>query len=541
MRPRRRQFGAPAVAAVFTMLAILAPASPVEPAAGGGEPGQGNYQFDDDRIVYLGQVGDAMPYRDGDLLVVLRPKRGGGLADTSSYQVKFTTDAGAAAIRVTDASGVTRVARKVDLYRREEVAFRSGKVSLAGTLFVPFGAGPHPAVVLAHGSGPRDGRGLLLMADLFARNGIAALAYDKRGSGDSTGSYRTIGADFRSLAEDVVTRAMTVLYRAVRSLGLVERGQASWDLDPAAAWARVRQPVLLIYGEHDRLVPPAQSASVITQALAEAGNAGHTVVRFAGTDHGIFVSEDGFRSPQDYERGSLRFGAGYLDTMVDWVRATAGQPSPVSGWRPGPVEGVPDVDRRPWHENPALHLGLGAVLLAVFACAVLAPPAQGIVRRLRHRGPDAWPPGVRRARRWAWLASASGLLVLLAATALTVVFAGAPATAMRVGLRAMATVTTLVVVALVAATALAWREPWPGRARLGHGAVVATAVATLGHALFAARLVGSSPRPTCRARPWPGWSGRYERADSSLPGRGSDGRRGRLRGAERRGVNAERY
>ncbi|MGI8983167.1 MAG: sigma factor [Acidimicrobiales bacterium] len=80
----------------------------------------------------------------------------------------------------------------------------SGKVSLAGTLFVPFGAGPHPAVVLAHGSGPRDRQSLLLMADLFARNGIAALAYDKRGSGGSTGSYREIGADFRSLAEDVV-------------------------------------------------------------------------------------------------------------------------------------------------------------------------------------------------------------------------------------------------------------------------------------------------------------------------------------------------
>ncbi|MDQ3306293.1 MAG: prolyl oligopeptidase family serine peptidase [Actinomycetota bacterium] len=485
---------------------------------------------------------------------MLRPRRGGGLASTSGYQVTFTTDAGAAAIRVTDASGVTRVARKVDLYRREEVAFRSGKVSLAGTLFVPFGAGPHPAVVLAGGSGPRDRQGLLLMADLFARNGIAALAYDKRGSGDSTGSYRTIGADFRSLAEDVVagvghlrgrgdidpgrvgvwgvseggyvvalaaaspevafvvgvsapgvsaiasflwqneqalrhggvsdaavsanTRAMTVLYRAARSLGLVERGQVSWDLDPAAAWARVGQPVLLIYGEHDRLVPPARSATVITQALAEAGNAGHSVVRVAGTDHAIFVSEDGFRSPQDYERGSLGFGAGYLDTMVDWVRATvAGQPSPVPGWRPGAVERVPAVDGRPWHEHPALHLGLGAVFVAVFACAVLAPPARGILRRVRHRRPDAWPPGVRRARRWAWLASASGLLVLLAVTALTVVFAGAPATAIRVGLRALATVTTLVVVALVAATAVAWRETWPGRARLGHGAVVATAVA----------------------------------------------------------------
>jgi len=69
--------------------------------------------------------------------------------------------------------------------------------------------------------------------------------------------------------------------------------------------------------------------------------------------------------------------------------------------------------------------------------------------------------------------------VLLVATALTVVFAGAPAIAIRVGLRALATVTTLVVVALVVATAVAWREPWPGRARLGHGAVVATAVANL--------------------------------------------------------------
>lgn len=123
----------------------------------------------------------------------------------------------------------------------------------------------------------------------------------------------------------------------------------------------------------------------------------------------------------------------------------------------------------------ASFLWLGAVFVAVFTCAVLAPPA----RRLRHRGSDACRGAVRRARRWAWLASAMGLLVLLGAAALTIILAGAPATAIGVGLRALATVTTLVVVALVAATAGAWREPWPGRARLGHGAIVATAVATL--------------------------------------------------------------
>jgi len=539
------------------MLAMVAPAGAVEtPSTGGSEGVPGNYQFDDGKVTYLGQVGDAMSYRDGDLLVVFRPKPGGGLAATTNEQLTFTTDAGAAAIRVTDPSGVTRAATKVDLYRREEVRFRSGEVSLAGTLLVPPGAGPHPAVVLTHGSGPTDRQGLLLMADLFARNGIAALAYDKRGSGDSSGSYRTIAADFRSLAEDALagvahlrgrgdidptrvgvwglseggfvvalaaaspevafvvgvsapgvsairdflwqnelalrhggvsdptisanTRALTVLYRAARSLGLVESGQVSWDFDPAVAWAQVRQPVLLIYGDNDRLVPPARSASVITGALAQAGDANHTVVHFAGTDHGIFVSEDGFRARKDYEQGSLRFGTGYLDTMVDWVRATvAGQPSLVSGWQPDRVERVPDVDGRPWHENPGLQLGLGVLFSVVFGCAFLGSLARGLLRRLRRRAPDAWDPDVRRARRWARLASGLGLLVLLAVTALTVGSAVAPMTGIRAAIRVLATVTTLLVVTLVAVTAVAWRKPWPAGARLGQGAVVATALVYL--------------------------------------------------------------
>src|SRR5580704_1876952 len=39
----------------------------------------------------------------------------------------------------------------------ETVHFASGDISLAGTLVLPEGSQPHPAVVLVHGSGPEEG------------------------------------------------------------------------------------------------------------------------------------------------------------------------------------------------------------------------------------------------------------------------------------------------------------------------------------------------------------------------------------------------
>jgi pimeloyl-ACP methyl ester carboxylesterase len=61
-------------------------------------------------------------------------------------------------------------------------------VRLAGTLLSPRGDGPFPAVVLMHGSNPGERDFYRLYADRFARVGIAALVYDRRGSGASTGN-----------------------------------------------------------------------------------------------------------------------------------------------------------------------------------------------------------------------------------------------------------------------------------------------------------------------------------------------------------------
>jgi pimeloyl-ACP methyl ester carboxylesterase len=95
-------------------------------------------------------------------------------------------------------------------YREEEVAYRSmAGVRLAGTLTLPKGAGPFPAVALIAGSGPnrRDEdvfghKIFLVLADRLTRNGIAVLRYDKRGLGKSTGDYKAATSqDFAADAE----------------------------------------------------------------------------------------------------------------------------------------------------------------------------------------------------------------------------------------------------------------------------------------------------------------------------------------------------
>ena len=75
-------------------------------------------------------------------------------------------------------------------YRLEELAIESEGVTLAGRLFLPRTPGPHPAVVLMHGGGQqRLNEAPLFFAPFLARCGVAALVYDKRGTGASGGVW----------------------------------------------------------------------------------------------------------------------------------------------------------------------------------------------------------------------------------------------------------------------------------------------------------------------------------------------------------------
>ena len=78
-------------------------------------------------------------------------------------------------------------------YKSEEVAFQNGAVNLAGTLTLPQGDGPFPAVLLISGSGLQDRDETLVghkpfwvLADHLSRAGIAVLRVDDPGIGQST-------------------------------------------------------------------------------------------------------------------------------------------------------------------------------------------------------------------------------------------------------------------------------------------------------------------------------------------------------------------
>ncbi len=80
-------------------------------------------------------------------------------------------------------------------YRSRDVTIQvSGGARIAGTLTLPPGPGPFPAVLLINGSGPTDRdetlvghKPFLVIADALTRRGVAVLRYDKRGVGASTG------------------------------------------------------------------------------------------------------------------------------------------------------------------------------------------------------------------------------------------------------------------------------------------------------------------------------------------------------------------
>jgi dienelactone hydrolase len=92
-------------------------------------------------------------------------------------------------------------------YRSADVTFRSGDLTLAGTVTTPEGPGPFPAVVMITGSGAQDRdetlaghKPFLVLADALTRAGVAVLRTDDRGVGGSGGTLD--GTPYADLADD---------------------------------------------------------------------------------------------------------------------------------------------------------------------------------------------------------------------------------------------------------------------------------------------------------------------------------------------------
>jgi hypothetical protein len=114
-------------------------------------------------------------------------------------------------------------------YREEEITFSNGDVTLAGTLTLPPGAGPYPAVVLVSGSGAQNRdeevfgfKIFRMLADALTRKGIAVLRYDDRGVGGSSAGADSDTSD--TYAGDVAAAVQYLRGRheiAPQSIGLL--------------------------------------------------------------------------------------------------------------------------------------------------------------------------------------------------------------------------------------------------------------------------------------------------------------------------------
>jgi pimeloyl-ACP methyl ester carboxylesterase len=120
--------------------------------------------------------------------------------------------------------------------REEEVRFQHDSVSLGGTLILPAGPPPYPALVLVHGSNALTRDVFGPWSRFFAATGFAVLAFDKRGTGGSNGDWRK--ADFLALAGDVSAGVRFLAKRAdIRRdrIGLWGASQAGWIMPVVAA------------------------------------------------------------------------------------------------------------------------------------------------------------------------------------------------------------------------------------------------------------------------------------------------------------------
>lgn len=109
-----------------------------------------------------------------------------------------------------------RAQRATEGPAQHAVTFLSGDLEIAGTLTVPAGSGPHPAVITISGSGPqnRDGeiagidgyRPFAEIAERLAETGVAVLRYDDRGVAASDGDHATATSGDLALDAEAAVR-----------------------------------------------------------------------------------------------------------------------------------------------------------------------------------------------------------------------------------------------------------------------------------------------------------------------------------------------
>lgn len=300
----------------------------------------GAYRLEDGRAVFVTpREGEVLRYRfaDGASGVLypvgdLRFESGPGWAgrEPVELEVTFRTDPAGRSEGMTwrPRGGPELSGRRLDL-AEEVFTFASGDLDLRGNLVLPQGDGPHPAVVLVHGSESYSAVDHYFLPYLFAAHGVATLAYDKRGTGGSEGEYTQ---NFHVLARDVIA-AVEELRRRDRitpaGIHLFGGSQGGWIAPLAASRTEGIRSLLIAYGPMVPIVDEDRWGYVYAlrrkgfgqEAIARADEIHETVIRIL--DHGEWDRWDELGRLLDRGEGEPWFDAvAGSDSMVGFLAET---------------------------------------------------------------------------------------------------------------------------------------------------------------------------------------------------------------------------
>ena len=213
--------------------------------------------------------------------------------------------------------------------RDENVTFRNGSITLAGTLSIPAGAGPFPAVVLLSGSGPQDRDSDLLgfkpfklIAESFAQHGIAVLRCDDRGVGGSTGTIA--GSTIDDFAGDALAALQLLRARAGIDAGRVGLiGHSEGAIVAAVAAARSADVKFIVW-----MAGSAVSGNEILRmqaaSLARGAGASESAIESILVHHAAFMTALIEDAPDDKVRTLGRTLAVAQMTAVPGTKSSPG-------------------------------------------------------------------------------------------------------------------------------------------------------------------------------------------------------------------------
>ncbi len=270
-------------------------------------------------------------------------------------------------------------------YAAEDVTFRNAgaDITLAGTLTLPQGAGPFPAVVLLTGSGAQDRdesimghRPFAVWADALTRRGIAVLRYDDRGVGGSGGgSLDETTADFAGDARAAMDWLRTRPEIDPARIGLMGHSEGGATALIATSQGAAPAFVVMIAG------PSVSGADILTAQSRE------IVLASGGTEEQATAAEAmqaRFMLAVLNNRNDGPAAAAAIEALAAEIGQPAAQASSASrlmssGWYRYFTAYDPAADIR----------ALNAPMLAVYAGRDRNVPAQENATHLRTLKPDA--------------------------------------------------------------------------------------------------------------------------------------------------------